>query len=79
MASQERAKMFIVDAKYSHQTEVDTRLSFLKEFASSSGFQISKAELKVIYDLLKESPIKSDLQEFYSWCKKTSKTQTITN
>ena len=45
------------------------RLSFLQLFAANSGVEISKVELKVIYDLLASSPVKSDLEEFFKWCK----------
>ena len=34
----------------------------------NSDFKISKVQLKVIYDLLTTSPIKSDFTEFLTWC-----------
>lgn len=57
-----------MSSKYSHHDEINERLSFLQEFAVNSDFRISKVQLKVIYDLLSKSPIKSDYTEFYSWC-----------
>ena len=53
----DRTKMFLLSPKYSHQEELNERLSFLQEFAVNSDFQISKAQLSVIYDLLSQSPI----------------------
>ena len=49
----------------------------MKEFAANSEFTISKAQLKVIYDLLSKSPVVSDLEEFLKWCKLTCKAQTV--
>jgi hypothetical protein len=40
-----------------------------------SDFTISKVELKVIYDLLAQSPVKSDLTEFLIWCKNACESQ----
>ena len=68
--------MFFLSAKYSHQQEINERLSFLHEFAMNSDFKISKAELKVIYGLLTESPVKSDYTEFLTWCNTACKAQT---
>ena len=59
----------MVSPKYSHHEEVSERLSFLQLFAANSGVEISKVELKVIYDLLASSPVRSDLEEFFQWCK----------
>ena len=56
---------------------MNERLSFLKEFAINSDFKISKAQLKVIYDLLTQSPIKSDFNEFFTWCNKACQAQTV--
>ena len=64
----DRAKLFVLSPKHSHQDEINERLSFLQEFAVNSDFKISKAQLKVIYDLLTKSPIKSDFNEFLIWC-----------
>ena len=68
LREQDRSKLFLVSAKYSHQEEFIERLSFLQEFAVNSDFKISKAQLKVIYDLINKSPIKSDFTEFLTWC-----------
>jgi hypothetical protein len=43
-----------------------------------SSFVISKVQLKVIYDLLSKSPIKSDLTEFLIWCKQACESSTNT-
>ncbi len=68
LKQKDRSKMFLLDPKHSHQDEINERLSFLQEFAVNSDFKISKAQLKVIYDLLNKSPIKSDFTEFLTWC-----------
>lgn len=68
LQEQDRSKMYILSAKQSHQDEISSRLSFLQEFAVNSDYQISKAQLRVIYDLLSQSPIKSDFTGFYKWC-----------
>lgn len=68
LREQDRTKLFLVSAKYSHQDELNERLSFLQEFAVNSDFKISKVQLKVIYDLLTSSPVKSDYTEFLTWC-----------
>ncbi len=68
--------MFLLDPKYSHQDEINERLSFLQEFAVNSDFKISKAQLKVIYDLLTQSPVKSDFTEFLTWCNGACQAQT---
>ena len=57
---------------------MDERLSFLQEFATNSDFKIQKAQLRVIYDLLRQSPIASDFPEFLTWCSKACKAQTAT-
>jgi len=57
---------------------VNERLSFLQEFAMNSDFKISKAQLKVIYDLLTKSPIQSDFNEFLTWCNTACSAQTAT-
>ena len=72
----DRTKMFLLSPKYSHQEELNERLSFLQEFAVNSDFQISKAQLSVIYDLLSQSPIQSDFSEFLNWCNTACKAQT---
>ena len=52
LGEQDRAKVFLLNAKHSHHDEMDERLSFLQEFAVNSDLKISKAQLRVIYDLL---------------------------
>ena len=42
----------------------------------NSDFKISKAQLKVIYDLLTQSPIKCDYTVFLMWCSTACKAQT---
>ena len=44
-----------------------------------SSFIISKLQLKVIYDLLSKSSIKSDLTEFLIWCKQACESSTNIN
>ena len=68
LREKDRTKLFVLNTKHSHQDEMNERLSFLQEFAVNSDFKISKAQLKVIYDLLTKSPIKSDFTEFLMWC-----------
>lgn len=75
---QDRSKLFVLGPKHSHQEEVNERLSFLQEFAVNSDFKISKAQLKVIYDLLTKSPVKSDFSEFLVWCNTACSAQTAT-
>jgi len=70
LAQTEREKIFIVSQKHSHHQEIEERLQFLNFYASNSDFKNSKVQLKVIYDLLSQSPIPSDTTEFLSWCKK---------
>ena len=52
LGEQDRAKVFLLNPKHSHHDEMDERLSFLQEFAVNSDLKISKAQLRVIYDLL---------------------------
>lgn len=73
----DRTKMFLLNPKHSHQDEIAERLTFLQEFAVNSDFKISKAQLKVIYDLLTESPIQSDFSELLTWCSNACKLQTV--
>ena len=73
----DRTKMFLLNAKHSHQDEIAERLTFLQEFAVNSDFKISKVQLKVIYDLLTESPIQSDFSELLTWCSNACKLQTV--
>lgn len=47
-------------------------------YAQVSSFVISKVQLKVIYDLLSRSPVKSDLTEFLVWCKQACESSTNT-
>ena len=65
----DRTKIFPVSKKHSHHDEIRERLIFLKYYATQSDFEIGKAELKIIYDLLSKSPIMSDIIEFFSWLK----------
>ena len=67
--------MHFLTPKYSHNQEVNERLSFLHEFAKESDFKISKAQLKVIYGLMTQSPIKSDFTTFLTWCNAACKAQ----
>ena len=47
---QDRKKLFPLNSKYSHNEEVDERLQFLRYIAQiSTEYQISKAELNVVY------------------------------
>ena len=70
MAKTDRNKLYFYPKKSaSHADEISERLQFLNYYASVSNFIISKVQLKVIYDLLSQSPIKSDLVEFLTWCK----------
>ena len=73
----DRTKMFLLNPKHSHQDEIAERLTFLQEFAVNSDFKISKAQLKVIYDLLTESPIQSDFSELLTWCSNACKLQSV--
>lgn len=69
--------MHFLTPKYSHNQEINERLSFLHEFAKESDFQISKAQLKVIYGLMTQSPIKSDFTTFLTWCNTACKAQSV--
>lgn len=64
-----RKQLKLENAKYLHCEEVDERLKFLQTFAANSSFEVAKQHLKVVYDLLSNSPVKSDLEEFLKWCK----------
>lgn len=44
--------------------------------ASKCDFNISKAHLKVIYDLLTQSPVESDYEYFMHWCNLATKSKT---
>ena len=70
----DRRKMFFIEEcrTFSHHEEVGERLSFIRcmaQLSSHSHSKVSKVQLGVIYDLLSNSAIKSDLNEFYLWCK----------
>ena len=52
LGEHDRTKVFLLNPKHSHHDEMDERLSFLQEFAVNSDLKISKAQLRVIYDLL---------------------------
>ena len=73
----DRTKIFLLNLKHSHQDEISERLTFLQEFAVNSDFKISKAQLKVIYDLLTESPVQSDFTELLTWCSNACKAQSV--
>jgi hypothetical protein len=67
-----------VSPKYSHHDEIDERLQFLKYVSSIvTEYQISKAELGIIYSLLYQNPIlPSDPEEFLTWCKSSCEQST---
>ena len=71
----ERTKMFIITKNHSHKEEVAERLSFLQFFVTQIEFKVAKTELKVVYDLLSQSPIESDISEFFNWCKDACKNE----
>jgi hypothetical protein len=66
--------------RYTHHEEVEERLMFLRFLAMSSlEYQISKKELDVIYQLLAiESLVRSDQEEFLTWCKNSCEKSTPT-
>ena len=68
--------MFIVTDKYTHSTEVEKRLNFIKVIASNSAFKITKEELKELFDLVSASPVASDSTDFLNWAKKCCEEQT---
>ena len=67
----QRKKLFLLNPKYSHHDEIDERLQFLKYLAQvSTDYQVSKAELDILYTLLvTDSRVPSDQDEFLTWCK----------
>lgn len=70
LGTADRTKLYFYPNKSAaHSEEISERLQFLNYYASVSNFVISKVQLKVIYDLLSHSPVKSDLTEFLIWCK----------
>lgn len=75
-----RKKLFVVNQKYSHQEEIDERLTFLRYISQiSTDYSISKLELEVLYELLvKDSKIHSDQDEFLTWCKSSCEQSTST-
>ena len=80
LAKIDRTKLYFYPKKSaSHADEISERLQFLNYYASVSSFIISKVQLKVIYDLLSKSSIKSDLTEFLIWCKQACESSTNTN
>ena len=44
-------------------------------YATESTFVIKKNELRTIFDLLTQTNIKSDMIEFFSWCKEVYEDQ----
>jgi len=56
-ASVARKQLKLANSKYLHSEEVDERLKFLQTFAANSSFEITKKHLKVVYDLLSNSPV----------------------
>jgi hypothetical protein len=79
LAKNDRNKLYFYPKKSaSHAEEISERLQFLNYYASVSSFIISKVQLKVIYDLLSKSSIKSDLTEFLIWCKQACESSTNT-
>ena len=79
LAKTDRNKLYFYPKKSaSHAEESSERLQFLNYYASVSSFIISKVQLKVIYDLLSKSSIKSDLTEFLIWCKQACESSTNT-
>ena len=68
--TQSRKQLKIASTKYTHYEEVDERLKFLQTFAANSSFEVTKVQLKIIYQQLAESPVQGDLEEFLKWCKK---------
>lgn len=69
-AGKPRKEIRLVSHKYSHHEELDERLHFLQMYAANSNFAVTKQHLKVVYDMLACSPVKSDLDQFLRWCKK---------
>lgn len=59
----------IANNKYTHKSELEERLNFIRTYAANSSFELTKKHLKVIYDLLAGSPVKSDLEQMMLWCK----------
>ena len=45
-------KVFVASKNYSHFDEIQTRMQFLKYFASVCDYQYKKVQLRVIYDSL---------------------------
>ena len=70
-----RSKMCLVSKNHSHDDEISGRLLFLESYASESSFQIKKAELRAIFDLLSKTGVKSDVDLFFSWCKEAYEDQ----
>ena len=70
-----------MNAKYSHQDEIDERLQFIKYIAQiSPTYQISKVELDILYDLLViNGIIPTDSEEFLTWCKLSCEQSTATS
>ena len=61
--------MKIISDIYNHHEELDQRLKFVQMVAANSSFELTKVHLKLIFDILTDSPIKSDMDEFLKWCK----------
>lgn len=77
----DRKKLYLVNPKYSHHEEVNERLQFIQYLAQVSiDYQISKAELNILYQLLvTDSNIPSDQEEFLTWCKNSCELSTAAN
>lgn len=77
LAKVDRSKLYFYPRKCaSHAEEISERLAFLNYYATVSNFVISKEQLKVIYDLLSKSAVRSDLTEFLIWCKQACESST---
>lgn len=71
-------KLSLVFEQSTHSEEISKRLALIQFFSSQSDSLISKVELRVIYDLLAQSPIKTDVNEFLVWLKEACASQTST-
>jgi len=71
----ERAKLYIVNRKHPHSTEIMARLLYIEFFVTESSGKISVDQLRAIFNIISKTRIKADITEFYAWCKSAFETQ----
>jgi hypothetical protein len=71
----ERPKLYIVNRKHPHSTEIMARLLYIEFFVDKSSSKLSVENLRAIFDIISKTGIKADITDFYAWCKSAFETQ----